>query len=156
MSAAALASSPIDRLRHARDWLRRGNHPDLAAVADGLDLYLDLRADVTLDAALGLAPSQNAENWRTAARRQVRDTALRTLADRFMPALRTAARARRVTAMGRQYAIRWLRVDQHLDRMPPRYAGTPDAHLYAAFSVSDGRLPSFGQLRRILRICQGC
>jgi hypothetical protein len=147
-----LPSSPIDRLRMARSVLARQNHPDIATIVAGLDQYLDLRADMTLDAALGLAPTQSAEHWRTAERRRVRDDEYRALGHRFLPDLKTAARARAIGAMGDKFTIRWHRVDQHLATMPASYRGTPDEHLYRAFAVSDGRLPSFGQLRRILRI----
>jgi hypothetical protein len=150
MSAAALASSPIARLRHARDWLRRGNHPDLAAVADGLDLYLDLRSDLTLDEAMGLVPAPGEEHWRTIARRAIRDDELRALADRFLQGLSATASASRVAKMIGQYEPRWRRIDCHAETMPASYRGTPDERLFRAFAAYGGKMPSARSLRRML------
>jgi hypothetical protein len=145
-----VATAPVDRLRHARDWLRRGNHPDLAAVADGFDRYLDLQSNLTLDAALGLAPSQSAESWRTVGRRAERDTQLRALAERFMPGLSVSKRAGKVAAMISRYEPRWRRIDCHAEMLPSSYQGTPDQHLFCAFAAYDGKMPSKRSLRRIL------
>jgi hypothetical protein len=148
MSAALLL--PIDRLRHARDFLRRGNHPDLAAVADGLDRYLDIHSNETLDQALGLLPAPGAEHWRTVARRQVRDAEFCMLAALYLPDTKTAPRVRKIVALGSKFAIRWQRVDQHLAAMPASYRGTPDEHLFRAFVAGGGKMPSARSLRRML------
>jgi hypothetical protein len=143
-------SPPIDRLRHARDFLRRGNHPDLAAVADGLDAFLDIHSDLSLDQVLGLLPAPGEEHWRTVARREARDAEYCALADLYLRDIKTAPRARKIIAMGGRYAIRWQRVDQHLDQMPASYRGTPDEHLFRAFAAGAGKMPSARSLRRTL------
>lgn len=140
----------IGNLRQARDWLRRGNHPALLAVADGLDRYFDVNAEISLDAALGLLPAPGAEHWRTAARRTLRDAELRALADRFMPGIAASARAAGVAAMISRYEIRWRRSDSRLAAMPPTYAGRPDEYLFRAFRAFGGRMPSERSLRRML------
>ena len=80
-------ASPIDDLRHARDVLARQNNSASARVVASLDRYLNVNDNHTLDHALGLAPGQSFEHWRTAERRCIRDRELRTLCQRFMPGL---------------------------------------------------------------------
>jgi hypothetical protein len=93
-------------------------------LAGVLQVYLDPFAGRTFDQAAGLVPHAGAEHWRTAARRGLRDEAVRALAENF-PGLPRAACALEVWKLLDRYrASRW-RVDAARPTMPEDYLGTP-------------------------------
>jgi hypothetical protein len=86
----------------------------------------------------------------TGLRYQQRDAALGALSEVF-EGISIAGAVREVRRLCRRYQIRWDRVDKHRAEMPPAYAGTPEEHLFAAFSAGGGKVPlSRTRLRKII------
>lgn len=141
------------RLRRARDVLAASGDPDVCAVAAALNAYLDPRATCRLEEVLELAPiGVGAERWRTAARRERRDDALRDLAERFFPGLSISAQAEALGRLIRRYrATAWPRADRYAAAMPSSYLGTVSQYLFAAFAAGSGTVPASGShLRKVL------
>lgn len=143
----------VRRLRRARDVLAASGDPDACAVAAALGAYLDPRATCRLEEVLELAPiGVGAERWRTAARREMRDDALRQLAERFFPGLSISARAEALGRVVRRYRVTaWHRADCYAAAMPASYVGTVSQYLFAAFTAGGGTVPaSASHLRHVL------
>jgi hypothetical protein len=132
----------LARLHHVRDVLDRENDPGTAEIVAGLDRYLDPRATIRLEEALGLAViGQAGDAWRAAARRAERDDALRGLAA-FYPGLPPSPLADEVGRLIRRYWTRWRRTDRHLAAMPEAYRDTPQQFLFAAFAAGAAVVPT--------------
>src|SRR5260370_21388669 len=76
---------------------------DGAWLAGVVQEYLDPFAGGSLDEAAGLAPDARAEHWRTAARRALRDDAIRALAGYF-PGLSRSRCAGQIARLLTRYA----------------------------------------------------
>jgi hypothetical protein len=122
-------------------------------LAGVMQRYLDPFAGCTLDQAAGLLPAAGAEHWRTAARRALRDAAIRTLADYF-PGPRTAA-AEEIGELLTGYATTRWKVDRARPTMPETYAGTQRAYLYAALVAGGGRVLGDSRIYQILATRSG-
>jgi hypothetical protein len=117
-----------------------------------LQTYLDPFAGCTLDQAAGLVPNPGTVRWRTAARRALRDAAIRELAGYFPSLPRTGA-AEEIEKLLTGYATtRWL-VDRARPTMPEHYAGTQRAYLWAALVAAGGRVPGESRIWQILATC---
>jgi hypothetical protein len=122
---------------------------DGAWLAGVLRQYLDPFGGGSLDGAAGLAPAAGAEHWRTAARRALRDEAIRALAGYF-PGLSRADCAEQIWKLLDRYrASRW-HVDRAGSTMPDAYLGTSRAQLHAALTAGDGRVPGASRIRQLL------
>jgi hypothetical protein len=115
-----------------------------------LQVYLDPFAGCTFDQAAGLVPDAGAEHWRTAARRDIRDDAIRALAG-FFPGL-PRTRCEIAQLLARYAASRW-RVDRARPTIPEGYLGTQRAPLYAALVAGGGRVPGVSRIRQLLSTC---
>src|SRR5205085_622461 len=117
-----------------------------------LQTYLDPYAGCTLDQAAGLVPHAGAEHWRTAARRGLRDKAIRSLAGYF-PGLPRAACAKAIwKELERYRASRW-RADRARPTMPEGYPGTGRELAYEALVAGGGRVPGVSRIRQLLSVC---
>ena len=166
----AAVSPPAKTPQNRRKCLPLADHPDQAVarlrrlsarlgefgedgewLAGVVQAYLDPFAGGSLDQAAGLAPDAGAEHWRTAARRALRDDAIRALTGYF-PGLSRPRCAGAVAQLLERYQTSRWRVDRARPAMPEAYLGTPRAQLSAALVAGAGRVPGVSRIRQILSI----
>jgi hypothetical protein len=123
---------------------------DLATwLAASLQSYLERRAE-SLNDAFGLRNARGGVPWRIEASMRVRDEALRQLATRHLPSLRTSAQANRIRELSTRYEASNWRFDLSRDAMPQAYEGTPHEWLWQAFKSGAAMPLGLRQLRTIL------
>ena len=104
----------------------------------------------SVDDAMGLKfPQGGVPWWREEAMRK-RDTALRTLAERFLPGRSTLAKANHIRTAAVRYAATAWRRDQSERAMPKSYAHTERGYLWLAFHSGAPMPLGVRQLRNIL------
>ena len=141
---------PVVWLTRVAERLDELGEEDLRRLAGGLQTYLDPFAGCSLEEALGLAAAAGGEHSRTAAKRALRDEAIRRLAGYFPGLPRTRCAQEIAKLLARYAASRW-RVDRARPTMPQIF-GTPRAQLWAALVAGGGRVPRCSRIRQLLSI----
>ncbi len=147
MHTSALTS--IKRLRRLAVALADGS-ADGQWLAGRLSDYLaGAERGLSIDAALGLASMPGEASWWTAEALEVRDDALRGLAERHSARCKTASAAYKIERLALRYATSAWRYDRDHDVMPERHRDTETEFLWQAFKA--GAMPlNKRQLQTIL------
>jgi hypothetical protein len=87
----------------------------------------------TLDEALGICNLRGGVPWWREAANRRRDSALRTLAETWLPDLSLTARANRIVLLANRYACGPWRFDRDRVDMPENYRGSSAEQLWLAF-----------------------
>jgi hypothetical protein len=144
--------SIIENLRAIAKCFREGSALP-ADLADWLERslrdFLDHRCG-SVDEALGLRFAKGGVPWWLEEAMRTRDTALRELAERFLPGESTSARAAWIRAASDRYAaIGWI-ADRDRPEMPERYRDSAREYLWRAFKSGASMPLGERRLRSIL------